>query len=135
MIPAHILAFCDQYRDAFNQLDGDAVAQLYALPSGIAASHASTHWSTREPIAENMRQLCAIYRRDGFQSVSYAVRHYVDQGPEFALVDLAWRIERDENLAPVCFNTTYQLRKIDEEWRVLLCTAYSEAAPKKTAEN
>ena len=34
-MPKEIRAFFEQYAEAFNALDGDAVASLFACPSGI----------------------------------------------------------------------------------------------------
>ncbi|MBI3230231.1 MAG: GNAT family N-acetyltransferase [Burkholderiales bacterium] len=135
MIPADILAFCDHYCAAFNQLDGAAVAQLYALPCGIASSHASRYWSEFEPVLENMRQLCEIYRRDGYHHASYSVRCYLPQSTEFAFLDIAWTIHKINGLPDQCFNTSYQLVRTDDKvqpWRVLLCTAYSESPAQRT---
>ena len=36
-MPDEIRAFFDRYREAFDRLDGEAVAHLYAVPIGIAS--------------------------------------------------------------------------------------------------
>ena len=48
------------------------------------------------------------------------------QGSDFAVADVEWTIERQRNLEPWRFRTTYNLRRTEGGWRVLLCTAYEE---------
>jgi hypothetical protein len=66
-MPAEIRAFFETYRAAFNALDGEAVARLYALPSGMASETGYTQWQTVEPIRKNMVALCELYRGNAFR--------------------------------------------------------------------
>ena len=127
-MPHEITAFFEAYRDAFNSLDGHKVADLYAEPSGIAQDAAYTHWPSRKPVRENMIALCEIYKEKGFARADFAPRQFIDQGENHAVADLLWRIEWNEEQEPWQFKTTYNLVRTAEGWRVLLCTAYSEAA-------
>jgi ketosteroid isomerase-like protein len=121
-----ILAFFESYRAAFDALDGDAVARLYAVPSGIASDTGYMHWSSFEPIRANMIALCALYRENGYAAAGFEPRHVVEQGERFALADVRWQIKRNAGQTPWQFDTTYNLMRTQEGWRVLLCTAYSE---------
>jgi hypothetical protein len=125
-LPIDIQAFFEQYRAAFNGLDGRAVADLYARPSGIVSDSGYTHWPTREPIEKNMLALCEQYREKGFVSAEFEVCTFLAQGKNFAVVDLAWTMHWDQAQDDWHFNTTYNIRQQAEGWRVLLCTAYSE---------
>lgn len=126
-MPDEIRAFFDRYRDAFNALDSEAVARLYAVPSGILSGQQYTHWPAFEPIAENMSALCKLYAEHGFSSASYEPSALIEQGERCAVVDLSWVIERTDGQEPWRFNRTYNLLRTSEGWRVLLCTAYEEA--------
>jgi ketosteroid isomerase-like protein len=123
---SEILAFFESYRAAFNALDGDAVARLYAVPSGIASDTGYEHWSSFEPIRANMIALCALYRENGYAAARFEPRHFIDQGDRFAVADVRWYIERSADRAPWQFDTSYNLMRTQDGWRVLLCTAYSE---------
>jgi hypothetical protein len=125
-MPAEILAFFEQYRDAFNRLDGDGVAHLYAVPSGIASDTGYTHWPTFESIVANMVALCRRYQENGYARAEFEPGAFLSQGDDFAIADLSWCIERTEGRAPWRLGTTYNLIRTKEGWRVLLCTAYSE---------
>jgi len=103
-----------------------AIADLYALPSGIVSDKAYVHWPSIEPIQENMNALCKLYRDNGYKSATFNVVNFIEQGENFAIADLKWLIQRENNAEPWEFNTTYNLMRTDHGWKVLLCTAYSE---------
>jgi ketosteroid isomerase-like protein len=126
-MPREIRVFFETYRDAFNALDGTAVAELYAEPSGIAQDAKYTHWANRRLIAENMSALCQIYKDKGFIRTDFEPSQFIEQGSHHAVADVVWRIEWDNDQQPWCFKTTYNLVRTGQGWRVLLCTAYSEA--------
>lgn len=135
-MPNDIKTFFEQYRDAFNQLDGEAVARLYAIPSGIAQDGRYTHWPSFEPIKDNMLALCKLYRERGYQRASFTPGSFISQGDDFAIADLRWRIDWSRGQKPWEFNTTYNLIRTGDSWRVLLCTAYRRAdcSPKTLVE-
>ncbi len=125
-MPAQLRAFFERYRDAFNALDGEAVARLYAVPSGIASDTGYEHWPAYEPIRDNMVALCKLYRDNGYLEARVEPERCIEQGERYAVADLRWHIERTGGQAPWQFNTTYNLMRAPDGWRVLLCTAYSE---------
>jgi hypothetical protein len=102
------------------------VARLFAVPSGIASDSGYTHWSTFEPIRANMVALCELYRENGYASATFEPVTFLAQGENYAVADISWNIERSGQREPWRFNTTYNLMRTAEGWRVLLCTAYSE---------
>jgi uncharacterized NTF2-like protein DUF6841 len=126
-MPHEIRRFFEQYCDAFNQLDGEAVAKLYAVPSGIAQDAKYEHWPSFEPIKKNMIALCDLYRERGYESASFEPGMFLQQGEDFAVADVRWHIRWRATQEPWRFNTTYNLVRTKEGWRVLLCTAYSES--------
>lgn len=127
-MPRDIIAFFESYRDAFNALDGDAVAALYSEPSGIAQDGLYEHWANRQPIAQNMVALCQLYRERGFMQARFEPRQFIGQGEHFAVADLHWRIDWNTGQEPWEFQTTYNLVRTAQGWKVLLCTAYAESA-------
>ena len=73
-----------------------------------------------------MVALCRSYRDNGYVDAEFEPGTFFSQGTDFAIADLSWSIRRTDGRAPWRFNTTYQLIRTVEGWRVLLCTAYSE---------
>ena len=127
-MPHEIRAFFESYRDAFNALDGKAVADLYAEPSGIAQDGIYTHWHERGTVAENMTALCSLYKDKGFLHADFEAGQFIDQGDAHAVADVLWRIDWAGGQDPWRFKTTYNLVRVSGIWQVLLCTAYSEPA-------
>jgi 2-oxoglutarate dehydrogenase complex dehydrogenase (E1) component-like enzyme len=125
-MPKDLTQFFETYRDAFNSLQGNAVAELYAEPSGIAQGGVYTHWPDRVPVIENMNALCDLYRKKGYVRADFEPIAYVNQGDQHAIADLRWRIEWNDGQEPWQFNTTYNVVHTNQGWRVLLCTAYTE---------
>lgn len=123
---AEIHRFFEEYRDAFDALDGDAIARLYAVPSGLVTAEGYVHWPAFDPIRRNMTELCRRYREHGYVAARFEPAAFLPQGEDFAVVDLRWHIERDAGGAPWRFHTTYNLRRTSAGWRVLLATAYEE---------
>ena len=124
-MPREIHAFFDAYRDAFNRLDGRAVAALYAAPSGIVDETGYEHWPTLEHVERNMVALCGLYRKNGYVSATFQPASFIDQGPNCAIADVEWTIDWSGR-EPSSFHTTYNLMRTADGWRVLLATAYSE---------
>ena len=125
-MPRDVTDFFEQYRDAFNRLDSDAIANLFCVPSGIVSDDGLTAWQSREPIVENMVALCALYRANGYKQADFQPSRFIAQGADFAVADVAWTIEREAGAEPWHFHTTYNLRRTTEGWRIVLCTAYEE---------
>lgn len=127
-MPREIRDFFESYRDAFNTLNGCAVAAFYAEPSGIAQDGTYTHWPERGPVAQNMTALCRLYKDKGFIRADFEPCQFIDQGAAYAVADLQWQIDWRGGQEPWRFKTTYNLVRTVEGWKVLLCTAYEEAA-------
>lgn len=130
-MPAEIRRFFESYRDCFNSLDGEAIARFYAIPSGIAQDRRYTHWPEFEPIRENMVALCALYRERGYVAAGFEPGAFLQQGDDYAIADLHWKIDWSTGAEPWQFGTTYNLVRTEQGWRVLLCTAYSETQLRK----
>ena len=125
-MPKDIATFFERYRKAFNALDGAAVADLYAEPSGMAQGGTYTHWPTRIPVRENMIALCELYRVKEFARANFDTSSFMPQGDRYAMADLRWRIDWAQTEEPWVFNTSYNLLRTDQGWRIFLCTAYQE---------
>jgi hypothetical protein len=125
---AEVQAFFEAYRDAFRALDGAAVARCYAEPSGIDQDGVYTHWVNRAAVQANMDALCQLYRERGLSGVDVELRQVLPLGGHALFADLHWRIDWASGEAPWHFGTAYHLMRTPEGWKVLLCTAYAEAA-------
>ena len=124
-------AFFSRYRDAFNALDGDAVADLWhAGGSGIADSQGGcgrlTWWPHDAPMRANHHALCDVYRQAGYGRADFEIDHFVPLGADHAFARVQWTITRADGSLLQRFGTGYQLQRTAAGPRVLLCTAYQE---------
>jgi len=121
-----IESFFAAYADAFNDLNGDAVAAHWASPSGIASGETVTWWAEHAPMAENMRKLCAVYREAGFDHCAFEVLQAVTLGKHDAFALLRWTLTRADGSLLQRFSTGYNLHREGGRTRVILCTAFDE---------
>ncbi len=125
-------AFFERYRDAFNQLDGDAVADLWHTPSCITDSDADagtarvTLWSQDAPKRKNMRALCDVYMLNDYGRAEFAFEHFHALGANHAFVNVHWKLWRKDGSLLQEFHTAYQLLRTARGPRVVLATAYEE---------
>lgn len=127
-VPPSVERFFDAYRNAFDRLDGDAVASLYHVPSGIVSGRSYVHWPDAASIRANMVALCEHYRSQGYRSAHYRVCRALELGPDAVVVDIEWTIERTNDQEAWQFRTAYNLVRSIEGWQVLHCTAYEEGS-------
>lgn len=123
---SEVQAFFGRYRDAFDALDGDAVAGLWHVPSGIADAKGLTWWIAEAPMRANHRALCAVYREAGYDRAEFEIGHHEPMGRDHAFVRLRWTLRRRDGGVLQQFGTGYQLARTDAGPRILLCTAYEE---------
>jgi hypothetical protein len=125
-IHTEIEQFFNTYCLAYNQLNSQSIAQLFAEPSGIAQQGQYTHFSSPNATTSNMQALCQWYAEQGFLKASFKINQLFLQGTQHAIADIDWQIERKQQ-APWQFHTTYNLIKTSQGWLILLCTAYEES--------
>ena len=149
MTPTHLHTFFNHYRDAFNRLDGDAVADLWHSPSGITDTVAVesaepdpesstgqitleggtarlTWWPQEAAMRANMHALCDVYRAAGFANAQFEWIDCTPMGANHAFVHLRWTLQRADGTLLQQFGTGYQLLRTLTGWRVMLAVAYTE---------
>jgi hypothetical protein len=125
-----VQAFFERYRDAFDALDGDAVADLWHSASGIAGSRDGighlTWWPDDAAMRNNHRALCAHYRASGYARADFSIAQVVTMGADHAFARLQWTLSRADGSVLQRFGTGYQLLRTAAGPRVVLCTAFEE---------
>jgi hypothetical protein len=125
-------AFFQAYRDAFNRLDGNAVADLWHSASGItdsggAGGHARlTWWPEDAPMRANHCALCDVYRRADYGRADFHIEQHLPLGAMHAFAHLRWTILRSNGSLLQQFHTGYQLLRTAAGPRVLLAVAHQE---------
>jgi hypothetical protein len=123
---SEVQQFFAAYQDAFNRLDGDAVAQLWHVPSGITDRHTTTWWDDEAPMRANHRALCDIYRGLNYGRADHEIAAIESLGETHAFAHVRWTLRRQDGSVLQQFGTGYQLVRGECGPQVLLCTAYAE---------
>jgi hypothetical protein len=129
---AETLQFLEAYRDAFNRLDGDAVADLWHTRSGITDSLSGdgsarlTWWPDAEPMRANHRALCEVYRNADYGRADFELEQHVSMGSCHAFAHVRWTLRRSDASVLQQFHTGYQLIRTAQGPRVLLAVAHEE---------
>ena len=124
--------FFERYREAFNSLDADAVADLWHAPSSIADNEAGdsygrvTMWADDAAMRRNMQALCDLYVQNDYGRADFTFEHHVPLGPNHAFVNVRWQLWRVDGSLLQEFRTAYQLLRTPDGPKVLLATAYEE---------
>lgn len=125
-------AFFDNYREAFNRLDGQAVADLWHNASGITDARGAAGtarliwWPDDAPMRANHVALCDAYRQADYGRADFSIVEHTPLGPAHAFVLLHWTLFRQDGSLLQSFHTGYQLLRTAEGWRVLLAVAFEE---------
>ena len=128
-IEREVREFFVGYARAFDELDGDAIARRFSLPSIMSTNTGVVAWMRSEQVIENMHALCEQYRRLDFREARWELLDIVVQPPAHVFVNLRWAVHRRSGLSPRCFRTAYTLGRENDAWRILLCVAYEEQEP------
>jgi hypothetical protein len=131
-------AFFETYSAAFNRLDGDAVAELWCTPSGIADSGGPegaarlTWWPDEAAMQANQRALCGVYRTSDYGRADFTLQAYVPLGAHHAFAHVHWTLSRRDGSLLQQFHTGYQLMRTATGPRVLLAVAHQERISEMT---
>lgn len=127
-----VQAFFETYRDAFNRLDGDAVAELWHTPSAITntrtgeASAQLACWPEDAAMRANHRVLCDAYRGSGYHHADFTLVDCISLGANHAFANLRWTLWHDDGSLLQAFHTGYNLLRTAGGPKVLLVTQYEE---------
>lgn len=124
--------FFETYRDAFNRLDGDAVADLWHSASGITDNHGPlgqaqlVWWPEDAPMRANQRALCALYAKADYGRADFEIKTHVPLGRQHVFAHVHWTLKRQDGSLLQQFHTGYQVMQTAAGPRVLLAVAHDE---------
>lgn len=130
--------FFERYRDVFNRLDGQAVADCWHVPSSIADSHGAgggarvTVYADDATLRANMDALCEVYRHNGFAACAFTLVEHVPLGAHHGFTLVHWVLARADGSCLQSFQTGYQLARTAAGVRVLMAVAFEERIDEMT---
>jgi hypothetical protein len=132
MSHAEVHQFFETYRDHFNRLDAEAVANTWHTQSGIthlarAGDFAAyTMWPTDAPMRANTHALCDVYRNNDYLRAEFEIDHCESMGAHHAFAVLQWTLLRKDGSQLQSFKTGYNLMRTEHGARVILAIQFEE---------
>jgi hypothetical protein len=132
MSHAEVQRFFETYRDHFNRLDAEAVADTWHVQSGIThRAHdgdfaAYTLWPADAPMRANTRALCDVCRGNDYSHAEFAIDHCESMGAHHAFAVVQWALHRHDGSLLQSFKTGYNLMRTEHGPRVILATQFEE---------
>jgi hypothetical protein len=132
MSRAEVQKFFENYRDNFNQLDANAVADTWHTQSGITHLArkgnfaAYTLWPTDALMRANTHALCDVYRGNDYSHAEFALNHCESMGAHHAFAVVQWTLHRHDGSLLQSFKTGYNLMRTEQGPRVILATQFEE---------
>lgn len=125
-MPNDIREFFGSYRDAFDRLDPKAISMHFDVPCLIANQNGPAVFLTQAEVLSNCAALADHYRKNFYSHAEFECCEVIPQSEFYAVANLLWTIHRKEKQSLLRFYTTYNLRKLGNEWRVYSATAYEK---------
>jgi hypothetical protein len=132
MSRAEVQQFFETYRDHFNRLDANAVADTWHSQSGITYRARDgdfalyTMWATDAPMRANTHALCDVYRGNDYSHATFAIDRHESMGAHHAFTVIAWTLFREDGSTLQSFKTGYNLMRTEHGPRVILATQFEE---------
>lgn len=109
--------FFEQFGLAYSALDVDNVTSMFVMPFTTNVQGDITNWTEFDPLYQTTQILFDWYYRQGFRSARYTVVEQLLLGSEHAVVQLRWKVAREDSHYWI-HDTSYQLRWVNDEWKI-----------------
>ena len=105
------------YADAFNDFDGEAIADLFAYPTTIWQFGKGFVFDAREDLLENINALLSAFEDAGvvFSKVDFGS---IQVGQNSCFAEVQWSQENDAGEVIHDFDCEYMLIKTNDEWAI-----------------
>lgn len=110
-------AFFKRFAMAYTRLDVDGVSDLFCLPFFTLINGEKTNWPKLEELYHTTCILFDWYKQQGFYDARYSIVSMLKLSRDLATARLRWRAILNDG-SPWEYCTSYQLKRIDGEWRL-----------------
>jgi ketosteroid isomerase-like protein len=125
LLEEQVERFFASYRDAFNRDDPAAVARHVAVPCLLVERELTT-WSTADEVLQAMTRLLTFYRESGAGQAHFVIEGLLAQGEAGVVANVAWSIDQSDGRDGWNFRTGYNLRRHEQEWRIVCFTTFED---------
>ena len=115
-------SFFSQYAEQYMASDVDGISGVYEAPLLAVREGRAIHLPDRTAVRDHLTELMAAYQKAGAARADIADINVMNLGNSSAMVTVNWRVIDAGGALVRDFHTTYQVLRVDAEWRILSYT-------------
>ena len=120
----NVKSFFDQYIDAFDAFDPEAIAELYHYPSLLSSMDSNDALTDRVEAVRTFQRVCDSHRRMGYHTAVMLNSDRKTLTENLAVVTVRWRFENEAGKDITQFDCTYTLADHGEGIRILCAVVH-----------
>jgi hypothetical protein len=121
-------AFFELFSKVYAKLDVDGVTEMFCLPFFSLINGEKTDWPKLEELYHTTCILFDWYKNQGFHNARYTIVSMLKITPKLATARLRWHVLLTDG-SPWEYCTSYQLKRIDGEWKMAGVIQFEEEIP------
>ena len=122
-------SFFDRYASEFDRSNWQAFAYHYFEPAfSVRADGSVATLANRNAVADFFSRVWSTWRPEGYSRFGISDLSATPIGEQSALVTLTWHLLRGDGSQIRQWNQSYQLLRVEGEWKVLSSTFHRSAA-------
>ena len=115
--------FFEDYRAAFDAVDGARIAALYHAPTITMRADGSIHClESSDALAEFFQRVAERYVAEGYRASRFRIVDLTPIGTASALATLDWELLREDGSLIRSWRQSYNIVRVDDAWRIILST-------------
>ena len=125
-VPADVVAFFDDFVEAFTSFNGARVAARYLVPGVALRGDGSIHClQSRAEIDQFFQAALESYYRDGCRGIRFRDLEAVPMGSRSVLGTVTWELLRDDGSVLRHWSQSYNLVRVGTGWQILASTYHT----------
>ena len=112
----------EQYTQAFDRFDAEAISDLYRLPCAITDGDGVQVYSDKEQLQAKFAANCEAMKGFAYKNAEFSILEELHMEADKVAVTVAWRINTNSN--HIDFRSLYICHQVNGEWRIFSANVY-----------
>ena len=122
-LTSDVRAFFENYKDAFDSIDGQRIAALYHIPTVTMRGDGSIHsFQSLEELARFFQGVADNYQKDGYAGGRFEGLQVSPIGGRSVLATMDWEMLRRDGSLIRRWRQSYNLVRVGSGWQILVST-------------
>ena len=114
--------FFQSYLDAWDALDGRAIAEHYLDQAIIDDGDGLNAYSNHDELTRKFESNCTLMKTLGYQKSAFSEGAVIASGLRSVTVDVGWSVTMADGVR--CFRATYMCTLLKDKWQIMSATVY-----------